>query len=120
MKNSEIHKNLSGALIRDYLSLTLIKIFEREICNKREYIQFDENSIQWAVNDCEKEIEFHQRRLELLKEKLAIITLMKLNGWQDFDVSNWTQNDINHKLHMTFIGTQEEYDNLTFEYKQLI
>jgi hypothetical protein len=71
----------------------------------------------WAIKDCESEIVFHQRKLELLKEKQAVITLIKMNGWQDYDVSDWTENDGGHKLHMTFIGTQEEYDNLMLELK---
>lgn len=117
MKNSEIHKNKPNAVIRDYLSLSLVKIFELECLNRREIVNYSNDAMAWAIKDCENEIVFHHRRLELLKEKQAVITLIKMNGWQDFDVSDWTENDTGHKLHMTFIGTQEEYDNLMLELK---
>jgi len=47
-----------------------------------------------------------------LKEKQAIITLIKMQGWQEFDVSDETEKDLEHTLRMNFIGTKLEYDAL--------
>jgi len=120
MKNSKIHENKVNAEVRDFLSLSLVKIFEDECANNRGFIEYDkDNPINWAISDCEMDIIFHQRRLELLKQKQAVIALIKMNGWQEFDVSDWVEKDMHnkYKLAIPFIGTQEEYDNLILELK---
>ena len=120
MKNSQIHANLPNANIRDFLSISIVILFEEECNNKKIIIPYiKDNPIEWAIKDCENDINFHQTRLKLLKKKQAIITLMNTHNWCEFDVSVETENDTGYKLHMNFIGTQEEYDILMLELKTM-
>ena len=38
-----------------------------------------------------------------------------MQGWQEFDVSDETENDSKYKISMSFIGTQAEYDKFISE-----
>ena len=112
MKSSKIHEGLEDSYLRDFFSLSLVEIFEQECANKKQYSERMPNPIEWAIKDCEYEIEFHTKRLQLLKKQNAVITCIKIKGWKEFDVSDITENDLNHKLHMSFIGTKDEYESL--------
>ena len=112
MKNSKIHSGLENSDLRDFLSISMVKSYGQEFENKPivTYRPNIENAFEHAIKDCENDIIFHNKRLQLLKEKQAIITLIKMQGWQEFDVSDETEKDLEHTLSMNFIGTQSEYD----------
>ena len=113
MKSSEIHNGLDKKEIRDFLSIAVVKNFESEIGHKKPIIPYREgNSFEWAIKDTENEIIYYQRKLECLKERQAIAKMIKMNNWNEFNVSEETINDTGYKLHMNFLGTQSEYDNL--------
>jgi len=112
MKNSQIHLGLPNSDLRDFFSISLVKNCVEEFKNKKEIIELKVR--EWAIKDCENEISFHQRRLQLLKEKFSILTLIKMQGWDEFDVSDETEKDLwsnGYSTYMSFIGTRQEYDN---------
>jgi hypothetical protein len=115
MKNSKIHFGLENSDLRDFLSISMVKNYGQEFENKKPIVPYRpnvENAFEYAIKDCENEIVFQNKRLQLLKEKQAIITLIKMQGWEEFDVSDETEKDLEHTLRMNFIGTQSEYDTL--------
>ena len=112
MKNSQIHLNFDNSGIRDFLSILLVKTYEKEFELNKEIIKYNEypnDCYEWAIKDCENEIKFHSKRLELLKEKQSILTIIKSYGWTTFDVSDETERDLNYKLMINFIGNESEY-----------
>jgi hypothetical protein len=118
MKNSEIHNSLDKKEIRDFLSIGLVQLFEEEKKNKRDCIFFDNGDmLEWGIKDAEAHIEYFKKYIEISKSKQAIIRLIKMNNWQEFDVSDETQKDLSHSLALSFIGTEEEYKNLLKQIK---
>lgn len=111
MKNSQIHSGLENSELRNFLSISLVKNFQEESENKKEY-PIIKDTLDWCIADCENDIIHYTKKLELLKEKKAIITLIKMQGWKEFDVSEETEKDLHYKLKMNFIGTDSEYVNL--------
>lgn len=123
MKNTEIHNGLDKKEIRDFLSKSLVNIFEEECNNKKVVVPYARcgteheypHMIEWSIKDCENDIEYHTKRLELLKKKSAIIQLIRGNEWEECDVSDETFNDTYKRLHMNFIGTKEEYNKFILD-----
>jgi len=71
MKNSKIHSGLENSNLRDFLSLSLVKNYEYGFENKKQTTPCNtktQNFNEWAIKDCENEITFNLRRLELLNE----------------------------------------------------
>lgn len=113
MKNSEIHNGLDKREIRDFISISLVKNFESEMSIEKPKIPYDRaNPIAWSIKDKENEIDMRKKELQLLKEKQALIEIMKMNGWREFDVSDQTKKDLEYRFHMNFVGTEEERDAL--------
>lgn len=115
MKNSKIHLGLENEEVRNFLSLAMVRNYQQEFENKKQiepYRPSEKTSFMYAISDCENEIKFQTKRLQLLKEKEAIITLIKMQGWEEFDVSDETEKDLEYTLKMNFIGTQLEYEEL--------
>ena len=113
MKNTEIHIGLENSSLRDFLSLSIIKYYKQEGENKKPvtpYRSKGENAFEYSIKECENEINFQNKKLALLKELQAIITLIKIQGWEEFDVSDETERDPDYHQWMNFIGTQEEYN----------
>lgn len=113
MKNSKIHLGLENEEIRNFLSLAMVKNYQQEFGNKKQiepYRPTEDGSFMYIISNCENEIKFHTKRLQLLKEKEAIFTLIRMQGWEEFDVSVETDKDLEYTLKMNFVGTQSEYD----------
>jgi len=111
MKNSKIHIGLENSDLRDFLSMSMAKTCGHEFENKKPIVPYRpnvENIFEYSIKDCESEILFQNKRLQLLKEKQSIITLIKMQGWCEFDVSDETEKDLEYTW-MNFIGTQSEY-----------
>jgi hypothetical protein len=62
----------------------------------------------------ENDIKYLQKQLQNDKEQMAILQIIKMNGWEEFDVSDETTKDLDFKLQMLFIGTVDEYGNQNF------
>ena len=89
MKCNEIHDNLENKEVRTFLA------------KKIGYGYYGE------VESLELQIKKLQEELALAKESKAARDLIKLNGWQEFDVSDL----ISHYkmgMYFPFIGTEEE------------
>lgn len=113
MKDIDIHNGLPEQELRDYFSQELVKSMVAEIHNRKHIPNYNaEDPIQWAIEDAEAHVKYHQKRLEILKRRHAIIRLIKERGWQEFDVSDHVVNLYAMELSMNFIGTEDEYNNL--------
>jgi len=119
MKNSDIHNGLPQKEIRDFLSMTLLNVFEAECDNKKEILPYDGRSaIEWAIRDIESQIAQLQKSLTLKKQMLAVTQLISKNDWQEFDVSDETTKDLGRTFSMGFIGTKSEYEKLLKQIEQ--
>jgi len=113
MKNSEIHGGLKQKDIRDFLSRSLRNFMERLIDNsKNVVIPYTDEPYVYAIQKAEQDIKSLTEQIEIYKGIQASLRLIKMNGWDEFDVSDETEKDKGTKLKMAFIGTQEEYEQL--------
>ena len=115
MKSTEIHNGLDKKEIRDFLSIGLLKLYKEENENKKEtfsYIDREENVYDWCIKDAEAQIKFLKRYIQINRNRQAIVQLIKMNGWDEWDVSDETEKDLPYSLAMNFIGTKEEYNYL--------
>lgn len=113
MKNSEIHTGLEKKEIRDFLTMTLETIGQKSF--QKVTIPFDsqknkEDPFEWSIKNAEQDILFWQHTLQILKEKSSIYQIIKMMGWNEFDVSEETEKDLPYW--MCFIGTDVEHREL--------
>lgn len=110
MKSSEIHNGLERKEIRDFLSKSMSEMFEKECSNKKPENPYDGfNPLEWAIRDAEGEVIRYKRVIDLLHQKIALRSFVTERGWEEYDVSDYTVNDSGFRLHLSFIGTKEEY-----------
>lgn len=113
MKNSEIHNGLDKKEIRDFLSIGMIKLNKEEIENIKETFPYDrEDPFEWHIKDAKAEIKFLKKYIDINRGKQAIVQLIKMNGCEEYDVSDETEKDLPYSLAMSFIGTKEEHNHL--------
>lgn len=93
MLNVNIHSGLDKKEIRDFLAKS----------ERNEGILGRSSEIEYL----EKELERIKERLNHAKNHRAIITLIELNGWQVFGVSDDIPYD--KDTYFPFIGTEEEF-----------
>ena len=113
MKNSEVHNGLDKREIRDFLAISLAKNFEAEVKKDETSIPYNQNdSMGWSIRNAEKDLVKAQEKLRILKERSAILQMIELNGWEEFDISDETEKDLQYALYLSFIGTEKEYNKL--------
>lgn len=116
MKDNQIHKGLPDENIRDVVSDLLLRIaltdYEkinyseyRESMSSIDYLQYKLEQIAVKQRNLDKEKEF-EGNLYLCR------VTMENHGWEEHDVCEYTTRCSNNKLWRTFIGTEEEYNNL--------
>lgn len=110
MKNSQIHTGLEKKDLRDYLSVAIVKTYEDEFAIGELKVSYAAG-IDYSINALEAEIKQKQERLSILKDRRAIMSIIKMNNWQEFDVSDETQKDLSYGMSMNFIGTEQEYES---------
>jgi len=115
MNCTEIHEGLPQKEVRDFLSLSMVKEFNEDMKNEKKNVPNTYVGFDWAIRNCEADIEHQTKLLESLRTKQAIMKIVEINGWFEFDVSEDVYNDTDHKLGMNFIGTEEEHNNLMGE-----
>ena len=98
-KRINIYRGLNNSKVRQYSMNSLTKIpydamFEKE---HRKRI--------------EKTIEELKNQLEENNSYLAVLEIMKMNSWEEFDISDEI-GLMNSDRYCSFIGTKEEYENL--------
>ena len=113
MKDTEIHNGLSLKEIRDFLAISLMKIFKQEVALKKETITYDaKHPWIWNVKEIEAQVKFDQARLSFAREKQAILLIVEMNEWREHDVSDFISINTEYDYWMSFIGTGEEYITL--------
>lgn len=117
MKNSEIHKGLSQKEIRDFLAMGIIKTYEAESQNKKDYHSRLDNEDVWeaAITNAKMEIKFYETLVDIYSTRRAILKLIEQNNWQEHDVSDDTYQDISSTFWMNFVGTIDEHEALLHE-----
>lgn len=108
MKNNEIHNGLPFKEIRDFLSTSLLKYWKESTENTKRHISVGKD--EWGLKNAEEEVRMWKLQLEIEKNKLAALTLVKMQGWEEFDVSDETEPIDGHW--MSFIGTNDEFADL--------
>lgn len=112
MKSSEIHNGLPEKEIRNFFAKSLSEIFDKECNNKKEEFRYDRtNPLEWSIKNDLAQIAVLKRNIELTEQKIALRSLLRDKGWQEFDVSDYTNCIFNNCEYKSFIGTSEEYDN---------
>tara|TARA_R110000772_G_scaffold95789_3_gene194167 strand:- start:14294 stop:14668 length:375 start_codon:yes stop_codon:yes gene_type:complete len=115
MKDTEIHNGLDNELLRNFLSNSSVETYEYVKSNKKDSpslygFEGATSGLDWSIS-CSKIRSFNEKlefdRLEKLK---AILIIAGMNGWEEYDVSDYVgkTSDI---LYRSFFGTKEEYDN---------
>jgi hypothetical protein len=115
MKNSEIHNGLEKKEIRDFLGIQLLRLYEEEVMNKKPTFPYNRNAVdpfEWSIKDTEAQIETLKKSLDVLKGKQAIVKLIAMNGWNEYDISDIIERDMPYSLKMNFIGTEKEHSEL--------
>ena len=112
MNSTEIHKGLPQKEIRDFLSLAMAKAFDDENNNQKKHLLHStyDDTFDWAIDDAREQIKYLKKYIENIKTKQALIKLIDMNGWKEHDVSDDVYNDTEYKLHMNFIGTEDELE----------
>lgn len=118
MNCTEIHEGLLLKEIRDFLSMQLVLAFEAANKNKTVITTHRDfsDTLEWAKADAREQIKFLKQYIRNVEFKQAILKLIEMNNWEEFDVSDDVHNDSGHSLGMSFIGTEKEY---TILYKQI-
>lgn len=92
MKNKDIHKNLTDRTVRDFLAQGVDGAYIGEVARIELKIDQLENNLLNARN------------------REASLRLIKLNGWEVFDISDEIY--YNPNTYFPFIGTKKEHDAL--------
>ena len=95
----DIYKGLNKKEIRQFLMNSLTKISYDAMFGK-EYRKNIEETIEKLKN-----------QLEQNNSYLAILEMIKMNAWEEFDISDEI-GLMNGDRYCSFIGTKEEYENL--------
>jgi hypothetical protein len=120
MKSTEIHNGLPEKEIRDFFAKSMSGMFDKECANKKVEISYDRtNPFDWSIKNDEAQIVVLKRNIELAHQKIALHDLLKDKGWDEWDVSDYTFNDSGFKLHLSFIGTKEEYDQIMIKLQKV-
>jgi hypothetical protein len=119
MKSSEIHNGLPEKEIRDFFAKSMSEMFDKECANKKVEIPYDKtNSFDWSIKNDEAQIVVLKRSIELAHQKIALHGLLNDKGWEEHDISDFTINDSGFKIHLSFIGTTEEYENIMLKLEE--
>lgn len=114
---SNLHDGLLNKELRDYLSLAIVKnfaednaVYEYQKSSAPVYSAYARREIDYNIAVLEHEISCKQRFLEVKRNLSAIIQLMKMNGWEDYDVSDLVSKQARYSMCHNFIGTAEEHE----------
>lgn len=112
MKNIDIHNNLEKKELRDFISISFENIFKKECLNKKVLHPYNSgsDSLEWCIKDNEENLKFIENSIEYLKERRAVIEIMKMLEWKEFDVSDETEKHPDNHSWLSFIGNQNDYE----------
>lgn len=114
MNSTEIHEGLPQKEIRDFLSLAMVKAFDAEAKNQKEILQYStyDDPFEWAKDDADEQIKYLKKYKDIIATKQAVLLLIQQNGWKEHDVSDDVYNDTDYNQWMSFIGTDDELEDL--------
>lgn len=95
MKQSEVHQNLSDENLREWLA--------QEWSRATTEGGYGEDHLRHY----EQKIEELKRKIEACKRFAAVETVLKMKGWEWFDVSD-DVSDYSEQTFYGFVGTEEE------------
>ena len=107
--NDHIHVGLPQSEIRNFLSKQL-KDAQLRIINYVEGNEPQNHPFDTIIYRAKEDIKKLENRIVCHETIKGIVELMKIMGWEEFDVSNETISY--NREWMSFIGTKKEYDNL--------
>jgi len=96
MQNVNIHDDFEEKDIRDFLG--------------RQYQRTSMQALSGSVEWIENEIARLQKQLKSVREHLAVKELLKMQGWEAFDISD--EVPYNPDTYFNFVGTEQEYEAL--------
>lgn len=113
MRNNKIHEHLEKAEVRDLISKGFVDCINDEVkvMKNRYYHNYEGNPLDIYVEQAQQRYDDAKIQLEVAKKRQALGIITKMMGWEDFDVSDETTGEYDKHL-MSFIGTQEEFDQL--------
>lgn len=111
---TEMHEGFPQKELRDFLSKAMAKSYDDEANNQRGGPMRSkfEDAFDWAIEHAKAEIEYFKRYIQNIETKKALILLIEMNGWKEHDVSEDAYNDTEYRNHMSFIGTEDELEEL--------
>ena len=114
MKNSEIHNGLDKEDIRNFISENIAKTYG-SIGKVNINPPLDNGNDPWEtiINREQHMVNYYSERLKLYKELNSLLTIMKMCGWKEFDVSDSVIRDSHYDYYLNFIGTDKEYYELS-------
>lgn len=114
MNISEMHKRFPQQEVRDFLSLAMVRALDDEANFQKKTVVYAEykDSFEWAKADALEQIKSLKQRIRNIEIKQGIIKLIELNGWKEHDVSDDVHNDTEYRNWMSFIGTEDELEQL--------
>lgn len=107
--NINIHDGLHQSEIRNFLSIQLMNAETRNATYRKNYVP-QGHPYDTLIYSAKEDIKELQNRIEYYETLKGIAALIKVMGWEEFDVSRETIPS--DRKWMSFIGTQNEYDQL--------
>ena len=114
MKDTEIHNGLDKKEIRDFLSESIVKVYNKEIDNRKEYDFNGLSGLDISIKRLKIQIHNNENELNKLNTLKAVLTLSKNFNWEEWDVSDFVEKT-DKRLCRNFFGTEEEYNNFMIE-----
>ena len=114
MNCTEIHNGFPNKELRDFLSLAMVKAFDDEGKNQKVHLLYSEyeDPFEFAKDDAREHIKHYKQYIRNIETKQAILRLIELNGWKEHDVSDDVYNDTDYRGWMSFLGTEDELEQL--------
>ena len=106
--DNQIHVNLKDKELRDMLSQSITNSYDKSQANKVDYIH-GLTGVDQSIQMLETNITNQQNDLEHLKNCKAVLRIAQTYGWGEFDPSDYVK--ISGKTHLSFFGTEKEYNN---------
>ena len=105
MKDTEIHNGLPEKEIRDFFSELIMK----DIMPKTAIHQYPLNQDPFviALNNEKINLMNSQNEIKRLEKIIAVRTLIKEKGWNEYDCSDYVERTDEHWKN--FIGTEKEF-----------
>ena len=113
MENSKIHEGLSKREIRMLIANDLETVLNMEIENKLPFIPYDREDVYGhIIRESQAQIKYHQKRIQLAELRKGLKAVIEMHGWSEHDVSDDTRLAAGQNSHQSFIGTEDEYEEL--------